>query len=105
MAFLYIVEFSRGVIGATGEEIMAPNYDHVVARQPRIAIGAGPTFSLPVSSGATFVSLHTDAVCSIGYGPGPSGVPANILYDRYAANETRYVGASAGNVFSVVSNS
>jgi hypothetical protein len=60
MAYLYIVEFSKATIGAGGEEILAPHYDYVTARQPRIAIGGGSLTSAPLSSATKYVSLHCD---------------------------------------------
>lgn len=103
MAYLYIVEFSRATIGAQGESILAPDYDHVVARQPRIAISGVNAASAPLSSSTRYVQLHVDTVCSIGYGA--PGTVADPAVDRFGANETRFVGATGGNVFAVIATS
>ena|SRR6266851_6432303 len=100
MSTLYISEFSRLIADATGKEVAAPDFNYLIAEQ-RVTISGTHAESAALNSMTRFVLIATDVVCSIAYGPAPAAV--NTAH-RLAANESRFYGATAPNLFSVISN-
>lgn len=79
---------------------MAPLYPPVVT-QPYMT-SSGSSQQSPVFSGMTrYIQYHTDGIVSVAIGPNPT---ADVLYDRVAANETRFVGVFPGHRLAVITN-
>ncbi len=100
MAKLYIVEFASTAIGARGQDVMAPQYPAAV-KQPYMT-SSGSSQQSPAFGGTTrYIQFHTDGIISIAIGPDPI---ADVLYDRIAANETRFVGVNPGDKLALITN-
>lgn len=100
MAKIYIVEFSSTAIGARGQDVMSPQYPEA-AKQPAIT-SSGTSQQSAVFSGRTrYIQYHTDGIISVAIGPDPI---ADVLYDRVAGNETRFVGVNPGDRLAVITN-
>ena len=89
MAVLYVEEYSQLVMTPNGLAAMA---QQPVLQSQTVAIGSGSVTPTRAFLPATkFVRLHTDAICSVLFGPFGS-TTATATNARMAANQTEYFG-------------
>ena len=63
-----------------------------------VAIGGSSAASNAFNESTRFVRIHTDSICSIVFGIGPTATTTNR---RLAANATEYFGVPIGQSFKV----
>lgn len=97
MATAYISEHSGAVLGVWLE---VPKLV-----QNNVAITASSVPSNPFSANTSIIRIHTDAVCSIKFSPGPGEVPVATLSDmRLPSNYTEYFAVRPGDMVAVIAN-
>lgn len=99
MSTLYVSEYSQILSDIAGA--VQIGMEPAIAEQA-LSIGGGSTPSAAFNAATRFVRLHTDAVCSVSFGPSPVAV---ATAKRMAANTTEYFGVQAGQKVAVISNS
>jgi hypothetical protein len=95
---LYITEY-YDIFGHAQVPLEPP-----VAKQT-VAIGASSAQSAAFSPQTRIIRIHTDSVCSVSIGVGPTGPTATATDARMAANQTEYRGVSPGQILAVITNS
>lgn len=100
MTKLYIREYEspQGMAGfpfPVGDESTESGFDQVVDYT------AGVTSSVAFRSITRLVRLHTDAICSVAFGPNPTATTSN---QRMAAGQTEYKFVRPGDKVSAVTN-
>jgi hypothetical protein len=100
MAFLYITEYETLTPTTEGGAAQAARTPPVVD-QPPVAIGAASLQSAIFGPTTKYVRLHTDAICSIAFGPNPTATMNN---QRLAADQTEYFGVTPGSTVAVIAN-
>lgn len=96
MAKLYVTEF-RSAQQQPGIVNSIPDVMGVTEQTP-VTIGASSAQSAAFNVGTSVVRLHTDAVCSVAFGPDPTATAANM---RMAANESMLIAVRPGTSFKV----
>jgi hypothetical protein len=99
MSTLYIAEIAELGVDAHGVSVVAPVMPPVV--EQTLSIGGGSVPSAAFNGHTRFVQIHTDAICSLAFGPSPSATTSN---QRLAANETRFYAVTPGNKVAVIAN-
>lgn len=95
MATLYITEYATaGWTTAAGLQI---GQEPAVTTQAIAIPGTSAAFQV----NTRFVRLHTDAICSVLFGPNPTATTAS---PRLNANQTEYFGIVGGQKVSVAAN-
>lgn len=95
---VYISEYVR--IGLTPRAHLLAAEEPAIASQT-VAIGATSAQSNVFNDATTFVRVHTDAVCSIKFGPNPTATATSM---RMAANQTEYFAVTPGDKLAVITN-
>lgn len=70
--------------------------------QPALNINPSTTPSQPFGPTTRLVRLHTDAVCSVAFGP--PGTTVTTSNARMAANQTEYFSVIPGHIVAVIAN-
>ncbi|MEY4762377.1 MAG: hypothetical protein RLZZ200_2233, partial [Pseudomonadota bacterium] len=84
MASVYVTEYATmGREWAGGGQI--PSAQEPAIAQQKVAIGGGSVQSSAFNGATRVVRIHTDAICSIAFGPDPT---ASSSTKRLAANTT-----------------
>lgn len=99
MAVLYITEYKALAQTVIRQNVAAPGA-YAVAEQ-HLAIGASSVASAAFNTATTYIMVHTDAICSLAFGPTPTAV---ATAHRMAANETRFYGVNPGDKIAVITN-
>lgn len=101
MASLYVSEYKNLAQGANGYIVQA-GQEPALAVQ-KLAIGAGSVASASFNAEASFVMVHTDAICHVAFGSAKDSDPtATSSYTRMAAGETRFFGVVPGARLAVI---
>lgn len=95
MATLYITEYATA--GWTTSGGLQIGQEPAVTTQAIVIPGTSATFQ----TNTRFVRLHTDAICSVLFGPNPTATTVN---PRMNANQTEYFGVVGGQKVSVAAN-
>ncbi len=107
MATLYIREY-KGIGNTQNVSGIGPAYlptqgpQEPGVDQPALTINPSTTPSQPFAATTQLVRLHTDAVCSIIFGP--PGTIATTGNARLAQNQTEYFSVYPGMIVSVIAN-
>lgn len=97
MAKLYITEFA---FQGGGESPLPLGQQPVIAEQT-IAIGGASVQSAVFNAATRFVTVSTDAICSIKFGTDPTATTDSM---RLAADQSVSFGVQAGLKVAVISN-
>lgn len=97
MAVLYVTEFAKPAQGVNATVAPMPP----LAEQT-VAIGGSSTSSSAFSAQTNLIRVHTDAVCSIAIGGGPTATSSTM---RLAAGQTEYFAVSPAHKIAVITNS
>lgn len=102
MAKLYIREYSQvEVVGAEPVNVVAQIAQEPGTDQTPVVIGGGSLQSVAFAASTRLVRIHTDAICSVLFGPNPT---ATVNSARLAADQTEYFGVNPGDKVAVISN-
>ncbi len=96
MAKLFITEFRSDQV-PVGTANNLPNVIGIVDQTP-VTIGASSAQSAAFDGATGMIRLHTDAICSVAFGPNPTATANNM---RLAANETVLMTVRPGTSFKV----
>lgn len=99
MAKLYVAE-CHSIGGSGGFAVAAPQMPPVA--EQTVSIGGTSTQSNAFNDSTRYVRVHTDAICSIAFGPDPTAT-ANSA--RLAAGQTECFSVAPGHKIAVISNS
>lgn len=99
MAVLYITEYINIITDDKLNSVAAPHEPN--NGEQHVAIGGASAQSAAFAAATNFVMVHTDAICSLAFGPDPTAV---TTAHRMAANETRFVGVIPGQKVAVIAN-
>lgn len=107
MATLYVREYrgignTQNVTGIGLSNLPTQGAQEPGVDQPTININPSTTPSNAFSPTTQLVRLHTDAVCSISFGP--PGTVATTSNARMAANQTEFFSVIPGQIVAVISN-
>jgi hypothetical protein len=104
VATLYVEEYAgtASVGSNTGQSRVTAQ----AAQEPSlasqiVAITGSSTQSGPFTVNTTFVRLHTDAICSVAFGPNPTAVTTQ---KRMIAGQTEYFGVRPNDLVAVIVN-
>lgn len=98
MAKVYITEHTRPTLYAGS---LLPVATMPPLATQTVAIGASSAQSSAFNSKTKMVAVHTDAICSIEFGPNPT---ATANSKRLAANTTEYFEVAPGDKVAVITN-
>ena len=99
MAFVYVTEYLRQAQDGISRLLPAGMEPALVVQ--KIAITAGSVQSAAFNARTTFVSVHTDAICSVAFGSNPT---ATANSSRLPLDGTQYFGVVAGDKIAVITN-
>ena len=99
MAFVYVTEYLRQAQDGISRLLPAGMEPSLVVQ--KIAITAGSVQSAAFNARTTFVSVHTDAICSVAFGPNPT---ASAASSRLPLDGTQYFGVVPGDKIAVITN-
>lgn len=107
MATLYVREYqgignTKNVTGIGLSNLPTQGAQEPGVDQPIININPSTTPSVPFAPTTQLVRLHTDAVCSVAFGP--PGTIATTSNARMAQNQTEFFSVIPGHVVSVIAN-
>jgi len=103
VAKLYVTEFSELPAARSNGHPQMVQQPPLVDQAP-VSIGVTHAESATFGAATRIVRLHSDAACSILFGPAGSTI-ATANNQRMAANQTEYFYARPGDVVSVIQNS
>ncbi len=98
MAKVYITEHTRPTVYQGG--LMPVVHMPPLATQ-NVAIGGSSTVSAAFNAKTVIVAVHTDAICSLDFGPSPT---ATANSRRMAANTTEYFQVEAADKVAIITN-
>lgn len=98
MSKLYIAEFSGVALTASDGAAIAPM---PAINEQVVDFTAGATASAAFNAATRIVRIHTDAICSLAFGPTPVATVANA---RLIAGQTEYFGVVPGQKVSAIVN-
>jgi len=99
MSILYVEEYQS--IGSTPSNGPSQMGKEPSLASQTVAESASSTKSSAFQVGTTVVRIHTDAICSIQFGPAGSVTAATTSNRRLAANQTEYFEVPRGGIFAV----
>lgn len=107
MATLYVREYkgignTQNVTGIGLSNLPTQGAQEPGVDQPTININPSTTPSSVFAATTNLVRLHTDAVCSIAFGP--PGTVVTTSNARMAANQTEFFSVIPGHIVAVIAN-
>jgi hypothetical protein len=99
VATLYISEYRAQALDYSG--LAVPVGKEPSTATQIVAIGVASTPSAAFQPTTRFVRLHTDAICSVAFGPAPVATPNNA---RMAAGQTEFWGVLGGQSVAAIVN-
>lgn len=97
MATLYVTEYATGGFAQVGGAVVQTPHEPPLARQT-VSIGASSAASSAFNMQTTLIRLHTDVICSFGFGFSPV---ATTSFERMAANQTEFHTVQKGQGYQV----